>query len=118
MLLHDASRVKYLKRMRNPRGMGALERGNLHKKIVTECKKSTTCFNEACYAVNGTVKKVLRAKSFVVGSWAVCACLQRVSVFFRDRRVFPGKQGAVHTYGPPPEHTPSRRKQHGVRVQR
>lgn len=60
MLLHDASRSKYLKRMRNPRGMGALERGNLHKKIVTECKKSTTCFNEACYAVNGTVKKVDR----------------------------------------------------------
>ncbi len=38
--------------------MGALERGNLHKKIVTECKKATACFNEACYAVNGTVKKV------------------------------------------------------------
>ncbi|CAM9833807.1 unnamed protein product [Pylaiella littoralis] len=58
VLLHDVSRLKYLKRMRNPRGMGALERGNLHKKIVTECKKSTACFNEACYAVNGTVKKV------------------------------------------------------------
>lgn len=50
--------MKFLKRMRNPRGMGALERGNLHKKIVTECKKATTCFHESCYAVNGTVKKV------------------------------------------------------------
>ena len=54
--------MKHLKRMRNPRGMGALERGNLHKKIVTECKKSTTCYHNSCYAVNGTVKKVREKK--------------------------------------------------------
>lgn len=64
VLLHEASRVKHLKRMRNPRGMGALERGNLHKKIVTECKKSTTCYHDSCYAVNGTVKKVNRIRAF------------------------------------------------------
>lgn len=58
VLLHDASRAKFLKRMRNPRGMGALERASLHKKIVTECKKATSCFHESCYAINGTVKKV------------------------------------------------------------
>ncbi|CAN0525872.1 unnamed protein product, partial [Scytosiphon promiscuus] len=61
VLLHEASRVKHLKRMRNPRGMGALERGNLHKKIVTECKKSTTCYHDSCYAGNGTVKNVTHA---------------------------------------------------------
>lgn len=77
VLLHEAPRVKYLKRMRNPRGMGALERGNLHKKIITECKKATICFNESCYAVNGTVKKVwvcfASACSFKATPWLCCA---------------------------------------------
>lgn len=41
-----------------------MERGNLHKKIVTECKKSTTCYHDSCYAVNGTVKKVNRIRAF------------------------------------------------------
>lgn len=61
VLLHEASRAKFLKRMRHPRGMGALERGNLHKKIVAECKKATTCMHDSCFALNGSVRKVLQS---------------------------------------------------------
>lgn len=94
MLLHDAPRAKYLKRMRNTRGMGALERGNLHKKIVAECKKATRCFHESCFAVNGTVKKVSSpASRAVIGRLDRCAPLLSAgrgarpgSLFARDDR--------------------------------
>ena len=54
ILLSEKERRDFLKKVRRP-GMENLARRILCKKILTQCKKASSCFN--CGATNGTIKK-------------------------------------------------------------
>lgn len=63
VLLTDADRLQYLRRMRNPR-TDVLAKSGALKKVVEKCKKVRNCPH--CNASNGTVKKVSGAPTLKI----------------------------------------------------
>lgn len=63
VLLTEADRQMYLKRMRNPR-TDILGKSAIFKKVVDKCKKTRICPH--CQALNGTVKKITGAPTLKI----------------------------------------------------